>query len=193
MAGGRMRTFVAVGLEERVRAALAREIGVLQMAGADVAWTRPENLHVTLRFLGDLAHEEVVPVARAIGAACSGLSACRPDVRGLDAFPDLAAPRVLVAGLEGDVTTLHEIWRRLQEGLKALGFRPEPRPLRLHVTLGRVRSTRALAELLPRLEAARGRAFGDTLVDRVELMLSDLSARESRYTTMEEFELADPA
>lgn len=189
MAGRNLRSFIAFDLEPAVKKTLMREIGFLQMAGADVHWVKEASLHVTVRFLGDLAPEEILPVAAAIRRATADVPISRPTLRGLTAFPSVDDPRTIVVALEGEVEPVQRFFRNLQEELKKAGFRPEPRPLRLHVTLGRVKGDRFKDELKTRLAEAADRGFGDTVVAKFDLVLSELDPRGPTYTIMEEFEL----
>lgn len=186
-----LRCFVAVDVDPEVARALEREIGHLQLAGGDVGWTSPKNLHITLRFLGDVAPEEIVTVARAIRKCCEGIEACRLRVHGVAAFPSADDPHVIVACVEDESGTVQELFRRLQVGMRELGFRPETKPLRLHITLGRVRSSRNIEELKARLAASVDQAFGDISIDHVNLMMSDLKGKSPEYTVMETFDLID--
>jgi RNA 2',3'-cyclic 3'-phosphodiesterase len=130
-------------------------------------------------------------VTAAIREATAEALACRPVCDGLETFPSADEPRVLVSPLTGDVDSLHQIYDKLQTGLKRLGFRPEPRPLKPHVTLGRVKGTRSLEDLKQRLETSRERQFGITAIDCVQLMLSEPRGKGSEYTVMEEFDLLE--
>lgn len=186
-----LRCFVAVDVDPEVARALEREIGHLQLAGGDVGWTSAKNLHITLRFLGDVAPEEIVTVARTIRKCCEGIEACRLRVHGVTAFPNADDPHFIFAAVEDESGTVHELFRRLQVGMRELGFRPETKPLRLHITLGRVRSSRNIEELKARLAASVDQHFGEISIDHVNLMMSDLKGKSPDYTVMETFDLID--
>lgn len=191
MSGRNMRTFVAADLEHGLKRDLEREIGFLQMAGADVRWTAVENMHMTIRFLGDISPEEIVPVVRQIRRAADGVPCARVAIKGVGAFPSLDDPRVIIARVEGDTRPLQTLFANLQESLKTLGFRPEPRPLELHVTLGYVKGDKNIGDLIEKLKTATDRFFGDTVVDHVDLMLSEHKKGSTVYSVMESIDLAD--
>ena len=172
---------MAVLLPEGLRTRLDGEIGRLRGVAGDVAWVPAANLHVTLKFLGQLDEARVAAIADALGSAASRADPFDVDFRGLGAFPTTSRPRVVWAGLEGG-RALGALAGAVDAALAALGLPREPRPFAAHVTLGRVRAPRrnpALAEAL-----ARPADFGRLAVTRVSLMRSDLRPGGARYTEL---------
>lgn len=184
-----LRCFVAADVASKVVKNLNREIGFLQLAGADVRWVPPQNMHVTVRFIGDVRDQEVPDVIRAVGKACEGIPPCRPLVRGISTFPPNKPPRVVVAGVEDDVQSLKDLFNALQASLAEIGFRPEKKGLRPHVTLGRVKGSAFVDELQDRIAEGADRKFGMTTIDRVNLLLSEQTREGPLYSVMEEFSL----
>ena len=137
------RLFIALGLPNAVRDALTalRE----DLDGA--RWTPPDHLHCTLRFLGDTPEERIPYLEAALGGIAAPPLALRLD--GLTAFPSPRAPRVLVARLAPD-DALADLQRRIEAAVRDLGFAPEDRPFRPHVTLARLKrpGTRAVPAYL---------------------------------------------
>jgi RNA 2',3'-cyclic 3'-phosphodiesterase len=169
-------------LPDDVRQRLAAAIERLRPHVADVAWVAAGNLHVTLKFLGQVDETRVPGLADALRATLAGERAFDVAVRGLGAFPSPTRPRVLWAGLEDGTGALHAVARRVDACCGGLGFPPETREFAAHVTLGRVREPRrqpALADAL-----ARAADFGRVRVERVSLMRSELSPRGARYSEL---------
>lgn len=185
----RLRCFVAASISSAVIRRLQREIGFFQMAGADVKWVPAGNMHITLRFVGEVASQEVMGVVDAIRQATETRRICRPMIRGIFTLPPNKSPRVVVAGVADDIDPLRDVFNGLQRGLAELGFRPEGRGYAPHVTLGRVRATRDLTDLERRIEESADRRFGLTTIDHVSLFLSEMEANGPTYTVMEEFPL----
>jgi 2'-5' RNA ligase len=187
-AGGRavasVRTFVAVLLSDEVRAALAGAIGHLRSRAREVAWVAPENLHVTLKFLGAVDEERLPAVGQALAAVAAAARGFELVIAGLGAFPTPTRPRVLWAGIDAGADALASLARAVEGALAGLGFPREERPFVGHVTLGRVREPRRDPGLARALAAAADRAFGRTAVDRLTLMRSDLGPRGARYTPL---------
>ena len=166
-------------LPDDVRQRLATAIERLRAHAADVTWVAPANLHVTLKFLGQVEEARVPTLTDALRAALADRRGMDVAVRGLGAFPSPTRPRVLWAGLEdatGGMTALAEC---VDLCCGRLGFPRETRAFAAHVTLGRVREPRrqpALGEAL-----ARPADFGRLRVERVSLMRSELSPRGARH------------
>ncbi len=180
----RVRAFVAVNLSEPVRAALAEAQGRLRQVPADVSWTRPANIHVTLKFLGEMGESGVERVGRALERAAAPHAPFTAGVGGFGVFPPKGPPRVLWAGVAEGAEALVSLQGAVERALAALGFPREGRPYRPHCTLGRVRSPRNAAALV---EAAAGLGdglLGTVTVDHIDLMQSQLHPAGSIYTVL---------
>jgi 2'-5' RNA ligase len=182
-----IRAFVAVLLPDALREQLGREIGRLRDVAPDVAWVADPNLHVTLKFLGQIDEARVPAIADAIRAATSRAPAFEVGVRGLGAFPSPSRPRVVWAGLE-EAGALDALAGEVDRALAALGMPRESRPFAAHVTLGRVREPRRYPGLAEAL--ARPADFGRLPVTRLSLMRSDLHPGGARYTEVTSVVLA---
>jgi 2'-5' RNA ligase len=145
------------------------------------------NLHVTLKFLGQIEEARVAPIAEAIGAVATRTTAFELGVRGLGAFPTPARPRIVWIGLE-PAAPLAALAGDLDAALGTLGIARESRPFAAHVTLGRVRETRRNPALAAAL--ARPAECGRLPVARVLLMRSELHPRGARYTELTSVVLA---
>jgi 2'-5' RNA ligase len=169
-------------LPDELRQRLATATERLRPHAADVTWVTPANLHVTLKFLGQVAESRVAVLTDALRAAVAGQRAFDVAVRGLGAFPSPTRPRVLWAGLEDATGGLTALGERVDACCGGLGFPRETRAFAAHVTLGRVREPRrqpALGEAL-----ARPADFGRLRVECVSLMRSELSPRGARYSEL---------
>jgi len=178
-----IRCFVAVDLAAHVLAAIEKVVGEMRQVGGDVRWVSSGNLHVTLKFLGEVP-EARVDAARAALSRCAGL---RPpfDVtaRGLGTFPNLRRARVLWVGLAGP--DLSNLAREVDEALAGEGFNREARPVVPHVTVGRVRSPRGWERVLAAMQPYWEDSFGESRVDEIVLYRSELRPQGPRYTALE--------
>lgn len=147
-----------------------------------VAWIARDNVHLTLKFLGNVETARLDDVERALAVAASGQSWFELTVHGLGAFPSRTRPRVLWAGVAAGGTELTALAARVDEALAALGFPRETRPFAAHATLGRVREPRAQPGLAGGLD--HHEAFGRQPVTRISLVRSELSPRGARYTEL---------
>ena len=184
-----MRLFVAVELPAVVRGALAAAVDRLRPLALDVAWVASQNVHVTLKFLGEVDAGRLVAVRDALGQAAA-VDPFDVRVRGLDAFPAPASPRVLWAGIADGAEGLGMLAHRVDDALAGAGFPREDRPFAAHVTLGRVRQPRRTPALAAAIDGARALDFGPVHVDQVVLVRSELSPRGARHTALDVWPLA---
>jgi 2'-5' RNA ligase len=180
--GDRARLFIAIELDAAVRAALAATVVELARCGADARWSRPDNLHLTLKFLGNVAAEHIDRLAAALRSSVASTPAQAIPVRGLGVFPDARRPRVVWAGI--DAPFLTALAASIDAACQALGFAAEARPFHPHVTLARLRSRRGWPALRARLDAAASRSFGSSDVKDVYLFRSDLRPAGAVYTKL---------
>lgn len=172
MAG--IRSFVAVELDEAARRELGRVSAELQRCGADVKWVDPENMHVTLKFLGDVPEERIAAVGAALRQGLAGVGPITFVLGGVGAFPSVARPRVVWVGLTEGAGALAAAAARVDEVLKGLGFPPENRPFSAHLTLGRLRSDRGVGGLRRAMDALGGYRGPSVTAARVVLFSSVL-------------------
>lgn len=183
-----VRAFVAVGIGAEARARLAAWMGALRPRLPGLKWVEPENLHLTLRFLGETPLSLLPDLERALREAAAAVPPFTLAVRGTGAFPGLARPRVLWAAVEAGAG-LAALQRRVEEAVGRLGWPAEDRPFHPHVTLARVREERPRADAAAALGAAAAREWGRTTVDEVLLLRSTLTPRGPIYARLASFPL----
>ena len=184
----RFRLFIAVTLPEEVKAQIEAAQAELRRAlpGPGVRWTRREQFHLTLMFLGDVDVARVQPLEEAIRAACRGFSALPLRAERVGFFPDLRYPRVIWAGVQDQAGQL----LRLQQAVDAVtrDFTTEQKEERFsgHITLARIKAIkRPEAEALRQAAAGMAeRLFGQWTAGEVELMRSVLSPQGARHTSL---------
>ncbi len=182
-----LRTFVALDVGPEARGGLARWMAELGPRLPGFKWVEPENLHLTLRFLGETPAERL-PALREALAAAAQVAPFELVVRGAGAFPDAAAPRVLWAGVEA-TAALAALQRRVEEAVAPLGWPPEPGRFLPHVTVARARAVRRRPELAPHLAAVAGRVWGRVEVREVLFLRSTLTPRGPLYEPLGRFPL----
>ena len=150
-------------------------------AGVDLRWVAPINYHVTLSFLGWTGLDAIGPVCDALAAATAGESRFTFRTTRLGAFPSLDRASVLWAGID-DSAPLTRLAQSVGDAMAHLGFRPDKRPYHPHVTLARLRESRAVRDVvLPMAE----QMFGDTRSDGVTLFESETKSSGSVYRELE--------
>jgi 2'-5' RNA ligase len=187
-----LRLFVACEIPEDARRVIASAIETLrQRSGEAVRWVRPDGLHVTLKFLGEVPLRNMPRVKLACQEAVAGHSPFTLEFASIGTFGGREGLRLMWAGIAGDVLRLEALVRSMNTALAVVGFEPERRPFRPHLTLGRVRDeipTRKRAEI----EVAVGKLdIPETpwRVSHVSLMRSHLLAGGARYETLATFPL----
>jgi 2'-5' RNA ligase len=178
-----IRAFIAVTLAESVIEEIAKVRTALQETGGDIRWTRMEGLHLTLKFLGDIARNQVEPIVEVLHNIAQQHSPLHFVAQGLGVFPHLRRPRVLWVGLKGDgVVALSEA---IETALMPLDFPPEEREITPHLTLGRVRSPRGWDRVAAIFKEHEYTYFGESIIDSMTLYQSDLQPGGAVYTPLE--------
>lgn len=176
-----MRLFVALNLPAAVRQALWDAITPVRTLGLPVRWVRPEGIHLTLKFLGEVADATETDLKSALGRAARGGRPLPLALAGFGAFPSVERPRVIWAGMDPD-PAIELLQHQVEREFEPLGFAPEGRPFRPHLTLGRAeRDTgpRAFGPLAPALAEL---SYQETVVvETVDLMQSTLQSGGAVY------------
>lgn len=150
-----MRVFIALELDPRTRRDLARAIQRLDDGARGVRWVRPEQLHLTLKFLGDVPETEVPEACDLLDELADSNDPFDMTVRGLGCFPEQGAVRILWAGLDEPTGRLERLQRDIEELFAGEGYQPEHREFMPHITIARVKEGAHHAALRERI-AARG-------------------------------------
>ncbi|HWS86913.1 MAG TPA: RNA 2',3'-cyclic phosphodiesterase [Pyrinomonadaceae bacterium] len=180
-----VRLFCAVELPNEIRAAAAAHAARLRrdFPDARASWARPEGLHITLKFVGEVEPARVEDLSRAAGAAVEGSKTFRLSIEESGTFPPRGAARVLWLGVKDSSNQLAQLQRRLEQECEAAGFPREPRAFKPHLTLARLRTPKDAHALS---EAHRHTTFGpfDFEVNELLVIRSELGPGGSRYTPL---------
>ena len=192
-----IRAFVAVNLPPEVEAEVERFQSELKssLRGDQVRWTPLEQIHLTLRFLGNIAAGSVPDLEAALRRACAGVTQFELAAEGFGQFPEGTRPRILWVGVKGESDTLKTLVGRVVAETQAWGER-EDKPFHPHLTIGRVKATqpRELRQLSEELRRVKAPCFGQWRVTQVDLMQSELSPSGAVHTCIAAIPLGeDPA
>jgi len=188
------RLVIAIAVPPEVRQEIGRAQSRLQRhspPGA-VRWTRPEQFHITLKFLGDVPVEQVVALEKSVAVVCAGFPALRLSARGIGFFPSERKPRVIWAGASDDGGHLPGLHRHLDEALRWLAPAELPEKFTSHITLGRFKLGHhaAIPKVVALAAELRNRDFGNWQSDKVEIIRSELSSDGAEHTPIAAFPLA---
>ena len=185
---GKLRSFLAIELSDELRSELDDLRTRLALPQFDVRWVATKNIHLTLRFLGEIQEEEIPGISRAASNAAAGLEPFRIELLGVDAFPSTTSPRVIWAGIEHSGPMIR-LERNLTRELRQAEYPPPDKPFRPHLTLGRVKSSRGKKELKKLLLRNQRVPIGSMEVEQFALIKSELRPSGPIYTILESFKL----
>ena len=178
-----VRSFIAVKiLETNVLSRIEDIQNRLTSTGARIKLVEPENIHLTMKFLGDVSEEHIEDVKKGITEI-----SFKPFIMSLEnvgVFPNLKRPRTIWAGINQGVDSLTSIHKTIDSRLSELGFQKDNRKFNPHVTIGRVRSLQNIDAFVRCLMNNANISFGEILVDRIFLMKSILTNRGPIYSNL---------
>jgi 2'-5' RNA ligase len=179
---GQFRTFVALEIKENIKELLA---GVQQKIGSEVGgikWVKPKNIHLTLKFLGPTREDKIEAISEVLENTTGGLTRFNVSVSGLGAFPSSNNPKVVWAGLKAD-EVLYKLQKDIDISLEPLGFARGKRLFSPHLTIGRVRDSRAKKKLRVAFEQIRTE-LGSFEAEKITFYKSDLVPEGPVYTVL---------
>jgi len=183
-----MRTFVAIDISDEIRSKIRDLIQTLQPAAPQIRWARPEGLHVTLKFLGEVPLGKLETIQATLASVRSPVPIAL-RVQGAGYFPNERSPRVIWLGVDGGKELL-ELVEQVEENFRTLGFAREKRPFSGHLTLGRLRMPGKIVALQELLREREPLALGSFVARELFLYESKLSPGGSEYFRIARFEFA---
>lgn len=191
---GKIRTFIAIELDENIKDGLTglQERLKGEVSQGSVRWVRPEGIHLTLKFLGDVPADQIGEITEALRKSCQGFAPFSLSCGGLGCFPNFKHPRVVWVGIQEETKALARLHKSIEENVAPLGYPTEKRKFSPHLTLGRVQrrvSSGDLRRLGDLVAASEIGTLGQMQVRSVSLMRSDLRPSGAMYTRLAEVEL----
>lgn len=185
-----VRAFIAVDLPPLAKETVAEAQDYFKSLDLDAAWVKPGNIHLTLKFLGDIAVPKIAEIKRRVAPAVGGFPRISVSLGKVGVFPNLNRPRVLWIGLEDAAGSLKSLRDMIEHQLQAVGFKPELKKFSPHLTLGRIKSTRGKGRLREAVRDWRVSIRAEpVVVSSVKLYKSQLTPGGSIYTVLDEFKL----
>ncbi len=189
-----IRTFIAIELDDEIRSALAdlQEQLKADVPRDTVRWVKPEGIHLTLKFLGNVPASKIEEVQQALTRICAEFPPFSFSIGGLGCFPNPRRPRVVWVGVQEEEGILKRLQKVIEDGMAELGFPREGREFHAHLTLGRTQrrasssDVRRLGQLVAQTEVGE---LGQMQVRGVSLMKSDLKPTGAVYTRLAEARL----
>ena len=188
-----VRAFVAVEVPEEIRSRIAKLNESTPDHHFPIRWVRPEGIHLTLKFLGQVPCTDLPHVVEATRRGVAGLAPFSLTVQGFGVFPNFRRPRVLWVGLTGQIDALKALQESIDMEFERIGFEKEKRPFSPHVTIGRVQESASPAAILSmgeELKDVKAGNLGTWAVSGVRLMRSQIQRGGAIYSALEEFNLS---
>ncbi|MFC1929234.1 RNA 2',3'-cyclic phosphodiesterase [Chloroflexota bacterium] len=190
-----IRSFIAIELPDELKLELKQLEARLKSGNQPwVKWVDPDSIHLTLKFLGNVAIDRTSEITKAIEEAAQGIRPFQLEVNGLGVFPNLKRVQVVWVGVVGEVDKLGQLQQRIESKLAQLGFTLESRPFTAHLTLARLRNQASLDERQGFGQLIAGTKFeaGTIKVDAVSLMRSQLTREGAIYSRISLVRLEKP-
>lgn len=183
-----IRAFIAVDLDDPVIEKVCNAVEILKPRITEIRWLRKENLHLTLKFLGNIAESQVEPITAALRHPLGLFSPCTISAKGLGVFPDFRRPKILWVGLTGD--QLVQLAAEIESALMPIGFTPENRAFTPHLTIGRWREgSRPAKNLRQEIDSLNDFEFGACAVRQIVLFQSVLKPEGASYSELRTIQL----
>lgn len=187
-----MRTFIAIALPQEIKDSLGRLQNQLKTCGADVKWVEPNNIHLTLKFLGDIDDKKLDKIMRILEDTAKNKNPFQMRIFSIGAFPKMNFPRVIWVGVDKGDSETKQIAEALEEKIAKIGIPKEDRPFSSHITIGRTRSSlnrERLVEDLKTLANNFGQENLEFAVTKITLFKSTLTPKGPIYEVLKETNL----
>ena len=178
------RAFIAIELPEEITAFIHKIQEGVRSYGFKVRWVRPENIHLTLKFLGDINNEDIKKAGDAIISAASENASMSLGAKGIGFFPGVKRSRVIWTGIAGQTKELTDLQKTLEGKLDTVGFPKEKRPFKGHLTIARIKrkiDARRLVDAMKEFGRFESKTF---IADEVVLFKSELKPSGAVYSKL---------
>ncbi|WP_333652563.1 RNA 2',3'-cyclic phosphodiesterase [Dissulfurispira sp.] len=183
-----MRCFIAIDMSGNIKNAIA---GVIEKCGLNskgVRWVAVENIHLTLKFLGDVKEDLIPEIQKGLALICMRRDVFNINIRGAGAFPNFKYPNVLWMGID-ESEELKRLYEDIEESMFELGFEKEDRKFSPHLTIGRVKERKGIEPVIKGLYTFKDTFFGSIEVNEVLLIRSVLKPTGAEYSKIAGFKL----
>ncbi len=187
----KIRTFVAINLPNPLVSELQNLIIELRTEGSGITWVKPENIHITLKFLGETSTDLLPQIEQRIASICREIPPFELSSKQVGVFPRWEMPKVLWVGVDASPESMFQLAKlknALEGELEPLGFAAETRPFKPHLTIGRVKNQRTAQSVVEHFRHIRMPEY-NIPVKQIELMRSQLTPTGAIYSVLKSFPL----
>ena len=187
----KIRTFIAIEIPGKIQEKIGELHNRLKGSGSTISWTKPANIHLTLKFLGDTDNEIIDEIAAELQQAVQTITDFKINVKGTGAFPNFKRPRVIWIGAKSDGDQLQRLAEQVETCMENFGFEKENRRFSAHLTLGRVKDIKGIEPVMEKLKSYEEFEVGSFAVKEFYLIKSELNPAGSIYTTLKKIVLGN--
>ena len=179
-----IRAFIAIPLDPKIQHSIEYMQDRLKKSNNDIKWVKPENIHITLKFLGDVTTEQINSVKQTLLNCTHNTRPFKVKLSQLGAFPNIECPRTLWIGLKDSKQQLNRMAVSLEKALGKIGFQGDQRPFRSHITIGRIRSSKNIDALSKSMSNYPISENCIQTISKIILFQSILSSEEPIYKSL---------
>lgn len=184
-----IRTFISIDLPEDIKREILSLQSRLKVHGSGIKWVKPDAIHLTLKFLGDIDEKEIPEIEAATREAIKGSEPFYLRILGLGVFPNFKRPRVIWLGMTEEGDNIARLQSKIEDEIARIGHPREEREFKPHLTIGRVKDLHGLKQLIDAIDAERGIDLDGFKVTKVLIMKSELKPGGAIYTRLYEIRL----
>jgi 2'-5' RNA ligase len=185
----KIRTFIAIEIPKGIQEKIGELQNNLKAVGGRISWTKPGNIHLTLKFLGDTDEAIIDEIASELRLIAKNIAGFKIGVKGTGAFPNFKRPRVIWIGANSESDRLQELAAKIEDVMENFGFEKERRRFSAHLTLGRVKEATGIEPVMDKLKSYEGFEAGSFDVAAFYLIKSELHPAGSIYTPLKKIVL----
>ena len=184
-----IRAFIAISIPAPVQNVVENIQDRFKKIRAPIRWVRPSNLHLTLKFLGNVTQEQIKGVKKCLSEAGQEVNSFTLKTSEIGGFPNLNYPKVLWLGFSDPDGQLHKLAENIEFQLQKIGFEPERRKFTPHLTIGRIKSPKGKKNFIRLLHEEKNVSCNDICVSCFKLIKSDLKPTGPKYFALHTFNL----
>lgn len=184
-----IRTFISINLPEDIKREILSLQSRLKVHGGHIGWVKPDAIHLTLKFLGDIDEKKIPEIEAATREATKGFDTFYLRILGLGVFPSLKRPRIIWLGVNEEGDSLARLQSKIEDEIARIGPPREEREFKPHLTIGRVKDLHGFKQLMDTIDAERGIDLDGFNVTEILIMKSELRREGAIYTRLYEIKI----
>jgi len=179
-----IRAFIAVEINNQVKQKISNLISILKKSDSDAKWATEDQMHLTLKFLGNVNKDKIQEISDAMSVISNNFKSFAVSFSEIGAFPDTSHPRVIWLGIDKGAKDLKMLNDKTEAALKKLGFAEESREFEPHLTLARIRSSKNISNLIKLIGEISCDIGDEVPIHKLTLFQSSLNPKGAVYSVL---------